>query len=558
MHGQINDYQTKFFYCLYEKDHCMKRFIQISVFSFLILESSHTQNIVDLSNSWLTNNYFSKSNELDSIITINVANLSNILGIVVIHDGKIISENYYNGSYVGDVFNIWSVTKSFTSTLIGQAYDMEILMNTDSSASDFLPQFDLEFLSEISLHNMLSMTSGYADEYGWPVWYQQSTETLISMDHGTPGQFFYNNSACHLNLHILYHNSGYTPYDFANNYLFPYLGYENPQWNSGFLGINDGSASLHLTLRDMVKLGQLYIQNGYSGSNQILSQEWIEDATSAHVPTGAYWENSYGLSKYGYLWWIPEGNDNVYLAFGFGGQFIAVIPEYDLVIGTHSTDWGPGDITTHTATLIDIIFNGLTPVFESVHIAPSSFELDINGNSVSLDWDYMENDQLQYYLLERSTDEDFSSNVVDNYITTNSYEDNDLEDNTEYFYRVSYYASGWSEYSEILSVMIEDVHTQKNFNIPNRFRLHQNYPNPFNPVTHLSYELSEKGLVEIDIFDLNGNFVKTLVSNRMHPGYYSVQWNGDNDRGQSVSAGVYVYILKIGDYIESKKMLLIK
>ena len=536
----------------------MKRLIQIFALYFSLIQFIISQNIVDLSQDWVVDNHFSKSTELDSVLISNISNLSNILGILVIHDGKIVSEAYYNGSDEDDIFNIWSVTKSFTSTLIGQAYDMESLMETDSLISQFLPQFELEYLNEISLHNLLTMTSGYGDEYGWPDWYQKSTENLISMDHGSPGQFFYNNSSCHLNLHILYHNTDYTPYEFANNYLFPYLGFENPQWNSGFLGINDGSASLHLTLRDMVKLGQLYIQNGYSGSNQILSNEWIEKATMAHVPTGAYWENLFGLSKYGYLWWIPEGIDNVYLAFGFGGQFIAVIPEYHLVIGTHSTDWGPGDIFSHTAILIDIIFNNLVPMFESIHIAPSGFDLDINDNSVNLYWDDIENDQLQYFLLERSTDEEFISNVVNNYIMTNSYDDNSLDNNTEYFYRVSYYANNWSEYSEVISVTLDNVNIQNNFNVPGSFSLYQNYPNPFNPVTNFSYNLLEEGLVKITIFDLNGKLVKTVVQNRQLPGYQSVQWNGHNDQGHLVSAGVYIYTLQVGDYVQSKKMIFIE
>ena len=183
-------------------------------------------------------------------------------------------ENYYNGSNASQIYNIWSVTKSFTSTLVGQAHDMGLIEETDSLISYFLPEYTLEYLDEITLHNLLTMTSGYADEFGWPDWYQQSTENLLSMDHGSPGQFFYNNSSCHINSHILFHKSGHTPYDFANTYLFPHLGIENASWNSGFLSINDGSASLYLTLRDMVKLGQLYIQEGLSGSNQILSNDW--------------------------------------------------------------------------------------------------------------------------------------------------------------------------------------------------------------------------------------------------------------------------------------------
>ena len=536
----------------------MKRFLKksIIIFSFSV-QFILAQTIVDLSQDWEENHSFSKSNELDSIIVSNIADLSNILGFIVIHDGKIISEDYYNNSFRDDIFNIWSVTKSFTSTLIGQASDMGILMEPDSMLSQFLTQYDLEYLDEISLHNLLTMSSGYSDEYQYDFVYR-STENLISMDHGSPGQFFYSNSACHINSHILYYNCGATPNEFANNYLFPYLGYDNPQWDSGFLDINNGSISLYLTLREMVKLGQLYIQNGFSGSSQILSEDWIEKATSAQIPAGIYWENSFGLSKYGYLWWIPEGNDNVYFAWGYGGQFIAVMPERHLLIGTRSTDWGPGDITYHTASLVDIIVNILYPFFETIHIAPSGLEANVGESSISVSWNSIENDEFQYFLLERSTSEDFNSEIVSLYSTTNSIEDDDLVENVNYYYRVSYYANDWSEYSEVVSATLENVLLDSNYNIPNNFTLNQNYPNPFNPVTNLSYTLFEEEFIEITIFDINGSHINTLISDRQSPGFYSIQWVGDNQIGQQVGSGLYIYMLRAGDRTLSKKMLFLK
>ena len=536
----------------------MKRFLKKSIITFSFsLQFILSQNIVDLSQDWEVNQSFSKSNELDSIIVSNIADLSNILGFIVIHDGKIISEDYYNNSFRDDIFNIWSVTKSFTSTLIGQAWDMGLLMAPDSMLSQFLTQFDLEYLDEISLHNLLTMSSGYSDEYQYDFVYR-STENLISMDHGSSGQFFYSNSACHINSHILYYNYGATPNEFANNYLFPYLGYENPQWDSGFLDINNGSISLYLTLREMVKLGQLYLQNGFSGSSQILSEDWIEKATSAQIPAGIYWENSFGLSKYGYLWWIPEGNDNVYFAWGYGGQFIAVMPEHHLIIGTRSTDWGPGDITYHTASLVDFIVNILYPFFETIHIAPSGLEANVGESSVNISWNSIENDEFQYYLIERAANEDFNNDVVSTYTATNSIQDSDLDEGIDYYYRVSYYANDWSEYSEVLLVTYENMDAEGDKNLPINFTLHQNYPNPFNPLTNISYTLTKNNHIELMIFDLNGAHIKTLVSNQQLAGYHSVKWNGDDHNGQQVSAGVYIYSLKDGKEISSKKMLYVK
>ena len=94
--------------------------------------------------------------------------------------------------------------------------------------------------------------------------------------------------------------------------------------------------------------------------------------------------------------------------------------------------------------------------------------------------------------------------------------------------------------------------------IPLKYLLHQNYPNPFNPVTTLRYDLPEDALVNITIYDMMGRQISTLVSSLQSAGYKSIQWNGTNDAGQPVSAGVYLYKIQAGDYSQTKKMVLLK
>ena len=88
--------------------------------------------------------------------------------------------------------------------------------------------------------------------------------------------------------------------------------------------------------------------------------------------------------------------------------------------------------------------------------------------------------------------------------------------------------------------------------------LDQNYPNPFNPVTTLRYDLSKNELVTITIYDLLGNVVNNLVNCNQSSGYKSVQWNGRNNQGQPVSAGVYLYSIEAGEFRQTKKMILLK
>jgi hypothetical protein len=94
--------------------------------------------------------------------------------------------------------------------------------------------------------------------------------------------------------------------------------------------------------------------------------------------------------------------------------------------------------------------------------------------------------------------------------------------------------------------------------LPDNFALHQNYPNPFNPVTTLRYDLPENSLVNIIIYDLLGRQVKTLVNQTQDAGFKSIIWDATNDYGKPVSAGVYLYKIQAGDFVQTNKMVLLK
>jgi len=94
--------------------------------------------------------------------------------------------------------------------------------------------------------------------------------------------------------------------------------------------------------------------------------------------------------------------------------------------------------------------------------------------------------------------------------------------------------------------------------LPFSYALHQNYPNPFNPITTLRYDLPENGYVNITIYDMLGREVKTLINQTQDAGYRSIIWNATNDYGKPVSAGVYLYQIQAGDFVQTKKMVLLK
>jgi len=94
--------------------------------------------------------------------------------------------------------------------------------------------------------------------------------------------------------------------------------------------------------------------------------------------------------------------------------------------------------------------------------------------------------------------------------------------------------------------------------LPTEYAIHQNYPNPFNPVTTLRYDLPENALVNITIYDMLGREVKTLINQTQDAGYKSIIWDATNDYGKPVSAGIYLYQIQAGEYISTKKMVLLK
>ncbi len=94
--------------------------------------------------------------------------------------------------------------------------------------------------------------------------------------------------------------------------------------------------------------------------------------------------------------------------------------------------------------------------------------------------------------------------------------------------------------------------------IVNTFMLFQNYPNPFNPVTTIEYKLPRSGRVEIRIFNVTGQLIKSMDFKSQEPGAHKIEWNGKDNRGRVVSSGLYLYQVKFEDFILLKKMMFVK
>ena len=110
----------------------------------------------------------------------------------------------------------------------------------------------------------------------------------------------------------------------------------------------------------------------------------------------------------------------------------------------------------------------------------------------------------------------------------------------------------YSNYSKIATFTIKSITavTNKNNSVPKEFAVSQNYPNPFNPSTVINYALPKSSLVTIKIYNILGQEVKTLINGQRQPGYYTVQWNGDNNSGRTVASGMYIYRVEAGSMLK--------
>ena len=189
---------------------------------------------------------------------------------------------------------------------------------------------------------------------------------------------------------------------------------------------------------------------------------------------------------------------------------------------------------------------------------PLGFNSIVVDSAVILTWLQVTDLNLEFYKLERATDSLFSENVIERFIPENFYTDEEIDWDIEYFYRVSAYLGYWTDHSETESIILEWLNLTDKELVPGTYIVSQNYPNPFNPSTTLRYSMSKGELVNIAVYDMSGRLVKGLLNGYQNAGYNSIQWNATNNQGQSVSAGMYICIIKIGSYNTSKKMLLLK
>ncbi|MCZ7604419.1 MAG: T9SS type A sorting domain-containing protein [Melioribacteraceae bacterium] len=184
----------------------------------------------------------------------------------------------------------------------------------------------------------------------------------------------------------------------------------------------------------------------------------------------------------------------------------------------------------------------------------------ISSNSPTLSWFLPAQSQSALsYEVEVSNSSDFSNATKYENLEQLNAKVTELSDG-EYFWRVRSKTDGsTSEYSSAGNFKIGSVTSVEDTEeLPLTYNIDQNYPNPFNPTTTINYSLPEANHVTIKIYDMLGQEVRTLLSQEVKAGRHSVEWKGDNNYGSKVSSGTYIYRISAGEYMQAKKMILLK
>ena len=265
--------------------------------------------------------------------------LPRLYSLVVSRGGEIVLERYYRGTRATTPANIKSASKSVISALVGIAIERKLIPGVDAPIAPYFKEMLAAdpAKSKVTIEDLLSMRSGLEPisnrNYGaWVLSPNWVGYILRRPMNGTSGQTMrYSTGNSHLLSAILTKATGKSTWAFANEVLAKPLGFTLSPWTRDPQGIFFGGNEMVMTPRQMLAFGELYLRRGRAGGKQLVSEAWVD---ASFVPRG---RSDYSDQLYGYGWWIRElAGREVYYAWGYGGQFIFIVPDLEMVIVTTS------------------------------------------------------------------------------------------------------------------------------------------------------------------------------------------------------------------------------
>ncbi len=304
--------------------------------------------------------------ELHRFISASKGNESNICQICAIRDEEIVYEDSWRGFKAEDPVNINSVTKGVMAILAGIAADTGAIKSLDEKVINFFPDYQIKrgekTIYDVTIKHLLTMTAPYKGKSEpWKKVCTSEDWTKAALDFlggrsGITGEFKYATLGIQILAGIIERATGEKCIDFANRYLFVPMGIpehtihgagskedqfdffmnKGPRKNEWYSDPQDTVTAgwgLCASGRDLAKMGDMVLNEGIYGGTQIVSAEWIRQMLTPYQKLG----ERFGFMEYGYLWYKPYENKEVYAAIGDSGNIIYVNKEKNVSVGVTGT-----------------------------------------------------------------------------------------------------------------------------------------------------------------------------------------------------------------------------
>ncbi len=319
------------------------------------------------------------------------AKFNRVDGIIIVRNGKVITEAWRAPNGPDIPHALYSLSKSFCSTAAGFAVTEGKLNLSDKLVDAFpesVPENADPRLKDVTLEHLLTMSCGHdsdpwvagivGTDYGLepflsdeePTWMQSFMQRKIVYEPGT--KFMYNTTGTYAVSAMVQKAVGENIRDYLVPRLFEPLHIDTPYWEQSPQGVSKGGTGLFLKTEDIAKFGQLYLQRGEWNGKQILPAEWIDNATSKHVSNGDNPDSDWAQG-YGFQFW--RCRHNVYRGDGMYSQFCIVMPDQNVVVAINS------DCNNYQG-IINVLFDVLLPALGNTDALPENEEAMANLREV--------------------------------------------------------------------------------------------------------------------------------------------------------------------------------
>lgn len=283
---------------------------------------------------------------------------ADLRGLVVIKDGKLVVEEYFNTYWRETIHDIRSAGKSITALLLGIAIDQGLISDVDQKVCSFFPEFgSYPACSDkgLTIRHLLTMSSGLNADSGnsdspgnsgnW-IAEDNWVELAMSLDYVfTPGSQWVYTDVCPMLLGaIIERTSGMLLRDFAARYLFAPLSIREYYWYTGKGGQTGPMGNLYISALDFAKIGYLILNDGMFSGKEIVSAKWIHEMTLPRMDISSL--NPFS-DDYGYFWYLNTTSQNgrtyrYFFASGNGGNVLFIVPDQNMVVSIISSAYGQG------------------------------------------------------------------------------------------------------------------------------------------------------------------------------------------------------------------------